>query len=59
MDNKKYKFSKIKISTEDCGEFENYYDTQGNILEEIASLSHINIFVGANNSGKSRFMRAL
>ncbi len=36
-----------------------YLDNKGTILEEISSLSKINIFVGKNNAGKSRLLRQL
>ena len=39
--------------------FENYVNVDGLTLRNLQPLSHINIFVGANNSGKSRFMRLL
>ena len=50
-----YRYSAIKLSDN----FSNYLDKNGNQLEEIDGLSLINIFVGANNSGKSRFLRSL
>ena len=36
-----------------------YIDMYGNSLEYIHKIGHINIFIGENNSGKSRLMRAL
>lgn len=39
--------------------FENYHNSEGNRIESIFPLSKINIVVGSNNSGKSRFMRLL
>jgi predicted ATP-dependent endonuclease of OLD family len=39
--------------------FSNYLDCNFSQLKELSPLSKINIFVGANNSGKSRFTRLL
>lgn len=38
---------------------DNYFDGIGNTLNSVGPLAKINLFVGANNSGKSRFLRAL
>ncbi|PKL77581.1 MAG: hypothetical protein CVV27_05000 [Candidatus Melainabacteria bacterium HGW-Melainabacteria-1] len=38
---------------------QSYFDENNEVLEEISHLSKINIFVGENNSGKSRLLRAL
>lgn len=40
-------------------EFEIYRNTENEPAEFLEALSKINIFVGSNNSGKSRFMRLL
>jgi AAA ATPase domain len=43
-------------------DFKNYYLEKGDLdysIFQLDGLSNINIFVGANNSGKSRFLRAL
>ncbi len=40
-------------------DFSSYNDASGTVAKRIQPLSRINIFVGANNSGKSRFMRLL
>jgi len=40
-------------------EFESYRDANSNELKTLAPLGKINIFVGSNNSGKSRFLRLL
>lgn len=45
----------IKLSQD----FEVYQDTESQVLQEISPLSRVNLMVGANNSGKSRFMRLL
>lgn len=37
--------------------FDSYKNTEGEKLEFLEPVSKINIFVGSNNSGKSRFMR--
>jgi predicted ATP-dependent endonuclease of OLD family len=39
--------------------FDAYKNTEGEIAEFLDPVSKINIFVGSNNSGKSRFMREL
>jgi hypothetical protein len=39
--------------------FELYTDIEGKSLSYLKPISNINIFVGSNNSGKSRFMRIL
>ena len=39
--------------------FDIYKNTDGNKSEVLETVSRINIFVGSNNSGKSRFMRNL
>lgn len=49
------KYSSIKLGKG----FENYESEEGKPVYEINRLSTINIFVGANNSGKSRFLREL
>ncbi|MGE0711193.1 MAG: ATP-dependent endonuclease [Planctomycetota bacterium] len=49
----------------DTPDFENYFNGMGDRgdgrrrLESLAGLSRVNVFVGANNSGKSRFLRAI
>lgn len=50
-----YKYSAIKLSDES----KDYVDDRGKQCLEIDGLSGINIFVGENNSGKSRFLREL
>jgi len=37
----------------------NYFNDSGQSSNEIIGLNKVNIFVGANNSGKSRFIRKL
>jgi predicted ATPase len=39
--------------------FDSYKNTEEEKLEFLEPVSKINIFVGSNNSGKSRFMRML
>ncbi len=53
-----YKYSAIKLNNEH-GALKYYVDDEHKPLSEISGLSGINIFVGENNSGKSRFMREL
>ena len=36
-----------------------YFDDFGNALAFLPNIKHINVFIGENNSGKSRLMRAL
>lgn len=48
-------FSSIKLNNN----LKNYISSDGKILDSIDNLSEINIFIGANNSGKSRFLREL
>ena len=50
-----YKYNAIKLN----GKFSHYKDEDGDSLDEISSLSAINVIVGSNNSGKSRFLREL
>jgi predicted ATP-dependent endonuclease of OLD family len=50
-----YKYSAIKLNSK----FNHYIDADGVSLEEISGLSSINVIVGSNNSGKSRFLREL
>ena len=49
-------YSEIKI---DEGELGNYFNPDGSNVVSINNLSLVNIFIGANNSGKSRFLRSL
>ncbi len=51
-----YKYSTIKFDGDDL---QDYFDKNNNRIEEIKDLSQINIFVGANNSGKSRLIRGI
>lgn len=37
----------------------NYYNNYGNIIQNISNINKLNIFIGENNSGKSRMMRYL
>lgn len=39
--------------------FNTYFDTNNQQLQELSGIAKLNIFVGANNSGKSRFMRMI
>lgn len=39
--------------------FKDYFIEEGKVLEHIPNVNNINIIVGANNSGKSRFIRNL
>ena len=48
-------FTDLKLTVE----FQNYTNTKLQSLNCIEGLSLINIFVGANNSGKSRFLREI
>lgn len=41
------------------GDQETYYNESGCELEYLTNIKHINVFVGENNSGKSRFIRSL
>lgn len=41
------------------GEFNDYYDDSGKRLVKLDQMGRLNIFVGANNSGKSRFLRLI
>lgn len=50
-----YKYSAIKLNSK----FSYYKDDEGASLQEINSLSSINIIVGSNNAGKSRFLREI
>jgi predicted ATP-dependent endonuclease of OLD family len=50
-----YKISAIKLTGESSG----YKNTDGTELPFLEPISKINIFVGSNNSGKSRLMRRL
>ncbi|MPM12631.1 hypothetical protein SDC9_58985 [bioreactor metagenome] len=49
------------INTIDLPEtfFKSYINKEGKLIQKIRNLAGINIFVGANNSGKSRFIRLL
>lgn len=38
---------------------DNYYDDSGNMLVNIGPIKRLNLLVGINNSGKSRFIRSL
>lgn len=49
------KFNAIKLPDA----FDIYKNTDGEKVEFLEPISKINIFVGSNNSGKSRFMRSL
>ncbi|MDX9913759.1 MAG: AAA family ATPase [Candidatus Moranbacteria bacterium] len=51
-----YIYSSIKVNGEI---FQNYLDKDGSELQSIDNLSRVNIFIGSNNSGKSRFLREL
>ncbi len=48
-------FNSLKIFSDSY----NYINDNGEILKKIKNLSKINIFVGENNSGKSRFIRTI
>jgi len=48
---------KFDIIFSDKTDFESYYDENDSALKRLQDLSHINILVGSNNSGKSRFIR--
>jgi AAA15 family ATPase/GTPase len=50
-----YKYNAIKLDNK----FSFYKNEDGSSVDEIKSLSSINIIVGSNNSGKSRFLREL
>ncbi|RIJ41836.1 AAA family ATPase [Pontibacter oryzae] len=50
----RYPFESINLNKHD---FKEYTSTEGN--EFVSNLSKINIFIGTNNSGKSRFARTL
>jgi AAA15 family ATPase/GTPase len=50
-----YKYNAIKLNNN----FSHYKDEDSDSLDEINSLSSINVIVGSNNSGKSRFLREL
>lgn len=53
----KYIYSSIKLEGDD---FKGYVDSvSGDTIEGVHECSKVNIFVGANNSGKSRFLRSL
>ncbi|KAB8156034.1 AAA family ATPase [Kordia sp. TARA_039_SRF] len=51
----------IHLPKDENSSLNNYYtsDDLENSIEHLKNLNKINIFVGANNSGKSRFMREL
>lgn len=49
----KYLFSSLKPTKD----FDSYVDIENNTVQLIGTLSKVNIFVGSNNSGKSRFLR--
>lgn len=52
----KYIYSEIRLDGES---FSNYKDIFNKNVESLQNLSKVNIFVGSNNSGKSRFLREL
>ena len=52
----KFYYSQIKLPG---NEFGSYKNSEEEAIESIGNLSKVNIFVGENNSGKSRFMRSL
>lgn len=51
--------NKFDILINNNGKFEGYKQEDNDRFEKIKNASHINIFIGANNSGKSRFLRNL
>jgi predicted ATP-dependent endonuclease of OLD family len=51
----KYKYSSIRLA----GNFDRYFDESEQELKEFSSLSSINVIVGSNNAGKSRFLREI
>ncbi|MNU13590.1 hypothetical protein D3C71_16330 [compost metagenome] len=50
---------KFDIIFSNKNDFESYYNEENENLEILKELSRTNIFIGANNSGKSRFIRSL
>ena len=50
---------KFDIIFSDKNDFESYFNEENENLEILKELSSTNIFIGANNSGKSRFIRSL
>lgn len=51
--------NKFDIIIENNDTFSSYYDENNEQITRLKNASNINIFVGANNSGKSRFIRNL
>jgi hypothetical protein len=49
--------NKFDIIFSDKNDFQSYFDDGELALERLKDLSSINILIGANNSGKSRFIR--
>ncbi|MGW8185218.1 MAG: AAA family ATPase [Candidatus Moraniibacteriota bacterium] len=52
----KYIYSSIKLSSDALN---NYFNSGEEKLESMDNLAKVNIFVGSNNSGKSRFLREI
>jgi len=50
---------KFDIILDESDSFESYYNEKGNSLKFLRDASKINILIGSNNSGKSRFIRSL
>lgn len=50
---------KFDIIFSDKNNFESYFNEENGNLKILKELSSTNIFIGANNSGKSRFIRSL
>lgn len=48
---------KFDIIFSDKNNFESYYNENDSEIDRLSDLSNINILIGANNSGKSRFIR--
>lgn len=51
--------NKFDIIIENNDTFSSYYDENNEQITKLKNASDINIFIGANNSGKSRFIRNL
>lgn len=51
--------NKFDIIIENNDTFSSYYDENNEPNTRLKNASNINIFIGANNSGKSRFIRNL
>lgn len=50
---------KFDIIFSNKNDFESYYNEKDSTLQRLQDLSSVNILIGANNSGKSRFIRSV